>query len=228
MRKYDATDVIPERVARALAKDPFWFVIGGHAVRCFCPYRPSDDVDFGVATAKDIAAFVAKLRTKGRVAILERAKDTIHLQFEGTDVSIFALPKLRQHTEGHSLSTHGVLATKLHAILDRGTRRDFFDLYVMLEQERMGLIDCLGAIREVYATEVNDGLVLRAVTYFDDAEREAPLPGEGPKDWHRVKTFFVDAASALVTPPSAALDIQERVVDVRGVKSPKRRHEKRR
>jgi hypothetical protein len=24
---------------------PYWFVIGGHAVRCLKPYRPSRDVD---------------------------------------------------------------------------------------------------------------------------------------------------------------------------------------
>ena len=40
----------PAQHARARVVDdiPYWFVIGGQAVRCFAPYRPSRDVDFGV------------------------------------------------------------------------------------------------------------------------------------------------------------------------------------
>ena len=40
--------VIPASLAEAVGDLPIWFVIGGQAVRCFCPYRPSRDVDFGV------------------------------------------------------------------------------------------------------------------------------------------------------------------------------------
>lgn len=206
---------MPELVASAVARDPIWFVIGGHAVRCFCPYRPSDDVDFGVGTAKALEEVLSRLRSKGKVQIVERAKDTVHLSFDGLDVSIFVLPHLEAHTEARTLTATGVLATKLHAIVDRGTRRDFFDLYVMLEHERMGLIDCFRAMRTVYATEVNEGLLLRAICYFEDADKEAPLPGEGPTDWKRIRTFFSTAAGALITPPTRALDIQGRLVGVR-------------
>ena len=42
------------------------------------------------------------------------------------------------------------LATKLHAILDRGLRRDFFDLYVMLQHHQLGIVAVLAAIHAVY------------------------------------------------------------------------------
>jgi hypothetical protein len=213
-RRFEPKDVLPPRVSRALGKDPYWFVIGGHAVRCFCPYRPSDDVDFGVSRPKDLTELLRGLEAKGKVKLLERSADTVHLSFEGTDVSIFVLPVLRAHTEGHALTATGILATKLHAILDRGTRRDFFDLYVMMSQERLGFVDCVRALREVYATDVNEGLLLRAVTYFDDANAEAPLAGEGKKDWAVVQTFFKRAAGALLTPPGTSLEIERRVVGV--------------
>ena len=217
-RRHGPLEVMPASVARSLGRDPFWFVIGGHAVRCFCPYRPSNDVDFGVASAKDLRTLLRGLGKHGELVVLERAEGTVHAQLDGVDVSVFVLPGIKGHTEDHSLTAEGILATKLHAILDRGTRRDFFDLYVMLEQERFGLVDCFRAIRAVYRTEVNEGLLLRAVTYFEDAEAEAPLPGEGARDWETVRDFFVTAAGALVTPPRAPLAIQARVVDVRGVK----------
>lgn len=213
-RRFEPKDVLPGAVARILVRDPYWFVIGGHAVRCFCPYRPSRDVDFGVARAKDLESFLGAVRKKGKVKILERAKDTVHLSFDGVDVSIFVLPGLSEHTEACTLTAEGILATKLHAILDRGTRRDFFDLYVMMHQERFGFTDCVRALREVYETDVNEGLVLRAISYFEDADAETSLPGEGKKDWALVKAFFQRAAAALVTPPGVALEIEKRVVDV--------------
>jgi hypothetical protein len=217
-RKYEPTEVLPPEVSRLLGRDPYWFVIGGHAVRCFCPYRPSHDVDFGVERPRDLEALLRIFRTKGKVRLLERGKDTAHLSLDGIDVSIFVLPSLVVHTDGHSLTAIGILATKLHAVLDRGTRRDFFDLYVMMNQESLGVIDCIRAMREVYATDVNEGLLLRAIAYFEDARAEAPLPGEGPDDWSTVTTFFTRAAGALITPPGRALDIESRLVDVRSRK----------
>jgi hypothetical protein len=114
----------------------------------------------------------------------------------------------------HALTVQGILATKLHAILDRGTRRDFFDLYVMLEQQRLGIVECLKALREVYAADLDEGLLLRSLVYFEDAEREARLPGEGAQDWQRVKAFFEARVGALLLPPAEALDIQANQVDV--------------
>jgi hypothetical protein len=215
MARRSPLDVLPKRLAESLQADRHWFVIGGQAVRCFLPYRPSNDADFGVITAKDLSALVAELRRKGSVEVIERSEDTIHLRFEGIDVSVFVLPRLAPYVENGVLDVTGILATKVHALLDRGTRRDFFDLYVMLESERLGLLDCIVALESVYATEVNRGLILRALAYFDDAEAEARLPGEGPSDWATVKEFFATAVATLVVPPSRVLGIQSRVVDVR-------------
>ncbi|HEX2736389.1 MAG TPA: nucleotidyl transferase AbiEii/AbiGii toxin family protein [Polyangiaceae bacterium] len=151
--------------------------------------------------------------------LLERAKGTAHLDVGGTDVSIFVLPKLARYVKDGALTVNGILATKTHAILDRGTRRDFFDLYVMLQSQKLGLLACLSALNEVYETEANHGLVLRALCYFDDAEQDAPLPGEGPQDWARIREFFSRAVAALIVPPGEPLAIQANVIDVRSHKT---------
>lgn len=208
-------DVIPRDVAEALPGGRYWFVIGGQAVRCFAPYRPSNDVDFGVVTARNLAQLLNHLKKCGETEILERAEGTVHLRFEGVDVSIFVLAELEPHVIDNALDVTGVLATKTHALLDRGLRRDFFDLYVMLQLHSLGLADCLRALRDVYRTEVNDGLVLRALAYFDDAESGPPLPGEAPADWSHVKEFFQRGVAALIVPPTRALGIQRCVVDAR-------------
>jgi hypothetical protein len=206
---------MPAAIGRAVADLPYWFVIGGQAMRCFCPYRPSRDVDFGVTSARDLDDLVQQLQRRGHVEVIERADDTVHLRFDGIDVSIFVMALMAPFVSDRRLSVTGILATKLHAILDRGTRRDFFDLYVTLHQHALGIAECLAAMRKVYRQEINETLLLRALTFFDDAEREAALPGEGPDDWTTVKDFFWNRVGQLLIPPSRELQIERRVVDVR-------------
>jgi hypothetical protein len=211
---YSPTQVIPKELSEVVADLPYWFVIGGQAVRCFCPYRPSRDVDFGVRSPSDLQSLLSQLRNTGDVEIQEQSPDTVHLLWRGINVSVFVLEPLADHVEERRLTVSGILATKLHAILDRGTRRDFFDLYVTLQHHRRGIVESFAAMREVYRQPVNEHLLLRALTYFDDAEREAPLPGEGPDDWASVKDFFTRRVGDLLVPPSRALTIQALRVEV--------------
>lgn len=206
--------VIPGKLRPVVEPIPYWFVIGGHAIRCLCPYRPTRDVDFGVREATSLDELLEELSRSGEVEVLERGDDTVHLRWEGIGVSIFLLEEIGRFTEERRLTVEGMLATKLHAIIDRGTRRDFFDLYVVLEDQQLGIAECLRALRTVYRQEINDSLVLRALTYFDDAEREAALPGEGENDWKRVKEFFLSRVGQLLIPPSEPLEIQRQRIDV--------------
>jgi hypothetical protein len=138
------------------------------------------------------------------------------LRWNDIDLSVFILDEIAHFTEGRRLTVEGLLATKVHAIIDRGTRRDFFDLYVVLQDQQLGIAESLRALRTVYRQEVNDTLVLRALTYFDDADREAPLPGEGSGDWQEVKEFFLSRVGHMLVPPAQTLEIQRRRVDVVG------------
>ena len=187
MKVHQPVAVIPPCLGRAVDDLPYWFVIGGQAVRCFCPYRPSQDVDFGVRSVENLDDLLCQLESRGEVEITERSDDTVHLRFDGINVSVFVLGTLAPFVEDRRLTATGILATKLHAILDRGVRRDFFDLYVTMQQHALGIAECLASMREVFRQDLNEPLLLRALTYFEDAEREAPLPGEGVDDWSTVK-----------------------------------------
>jgi len=211
---YRPSQVMPRDLAEAVDALPYWFVIGGQAVRCFAPYRPSRDVDFGIDRAVNLDDLVEQLSRRGKVELQERSGDTVHLLWNGIKVSAFVAPHLAAHVEDRHLNATGVLATKLHVILDRGLRRDFFDLYVMLQQHRLGIAAVLAAAHSVHEGRIDDGLMLRALTYFDDADREAGLPGEGRSDWRMVKDYFLKQVGALLTPPMRRLEIQAQTVDV--------------
>jgi len=224
---YTPTQVIPPELGEIVDDLPTWFVIGGQAVRCFCPYRPSRDVDFGVRSPADLEQLLRQLRSRGQVEVLEQSEHTVHLRWSprrrgakkrvsSINVSIFVLDALVEHVEERRLTVTGILGTKLHAILDRGTRRDFFDLYVTLQHHRLGIAECLAAMQRVFRQPVNQQLLLRALTYFEDAEKEARLPGEGPSDWKTVKDFFTRRVGDLLVPPGRKLAIQAHRVDVKG------------
>ena len=212
---YTPAQVIPKDLADAVDALPYWFVIGGQAVRCFAPYRPSRDVDFGIDSADNLDDLVRQLKRRGDVELQEQSADTVHLLWNGTKVSAFVVPHLVRHVEDRHLDVTGILATKLQVILDRGLRRDFFDLYVMLQHHRLGIVSALAAMRTVYPGQVDEGLLLRALTYFDDAQREAAVPGERRSDWRVVKDYFLTQVGCLLTPPLRRLGIQAQTTDVR-------------
>ena len=214
MEVHQPVAVIPPPLGRAVEDLPYWFVIGGQAVRCFCPYRPSRPVDFGVRNVENLDDLLRQLMSRGETEILERGADTVHLRFEGINVSIFVLERLAPYVEDRRLNATGILATKLHAILDRGVRRDFFDLYVTLQRHSLGIAECLPSMRRVFRQDVDEPLLLRALTYFEEAEREAPLPGEAPEDWATVRDYFLTRVGNLLVPPTRALKIQDRIVDL--------------
>ena len=62
-----------------------------------------------------------------------------------------------------------IAAMKLAAITGRGTRKDFIDLYFLLKQYT------LSEMVSFYEKKYSDGssfLVLKSLTYFEDADRE--------------------------------------------------------
>ena len=92
-------------------------------------------------------------------------------------------------------------AMKLAAISRRGLRRDFWDLY-----EALGTGLTLRACGEAYVQrfgirEADLYHVLRALTYFDDAEKDPVFPpGLDAARWGAIKAFFLAEAPKLVSP----------------------------
>lgn len=85
-----------------------------------------------------------------------------------------------------------ISAMKLSAITNRGTRKDFIDLYFLL---RLYPIDfMLGFYREKYS-DAQLFTAVKSLTYFDDAENE-PMPIMiEPVEWESVKSTIITAVN---------------------------------
>lgn len=87
-----------------------------------------------------------------------------------------------------------IAAMKLAAVTNRGTRKDFVDVYFLLAEYT------LRQMLDWYCEKYPDGneyLVLRSLVYFDDAELE-PMPNMlTPIEWDKVKDVVTDAVKGL-------------------------------
>ena len=90
-------------------------------------------------------------------------------------------------------------AMKLAAIATRGIRRDFWDAFVMAKNGH-ALAQMAADFRAKFGKEASDLYhVVRALTYFDDAEADPILPrGMTPKRWKEVRAFFTKEAPHLL------------------------------
>ena len=77
-----------------------------------------------------------------------------------------------------------IVALKLAAITGRGSKKDFFDLYFLL------IHYSVQELLNFYSKKYNDGsvfMVLKSLTYFDDAEEDADPLQLIPVAWHEKK-----------------------------------------
>ena len=90
-----------------------------------------------------------------------------------------------------------IAAMKIHALADRGTKRDFVDVYFLAKEYP------LDEMLEFYESKYGNlkeqfYYIVRALDYFADAEHEKrPLSMLTSVDWEQVKTFFQAEAKRL-------------------------------
>lgn len=171
------------------------YLAGGTALALQLGHRISVDLDFFTAEDFNEAEVVGRLSLVKSFHKEGTAKGTIWGKISRTRLSLFRYqyPLLRAATlfEGIALaSLADIAAMKIHAIVDRGTRRDFVDVYFL--SKKYSLDRMLGFYQEKYsALESNLYSILRALDYFEDAEKESQMPNMISKvDWEEVKDFF--------------------------------------
>ncbi len=94
-----------------------------------------------------------------------------------------------------------IAAMKIEAIASRGARKDFYDLYFIC-QSGLSLQQAIAAFEKRFASAQPDLYHrLRALTFFDDAEREPEPNLVRLADWSAVRTFFVAEVKAIWEAP---------------------------
>ncbi len=91
-------------------------------------------------------------------------------------------------------SLEDLVCMKLLAIAQRGTKRDFVDLYALMQV--VSLAEALRLYQQKYGVSDITHL-LRALTYFEDADRERMPTMLQPLSWREVKRALTEALKQL-------------------------------
>ena len=86
-----------------------------------------------------------------------------------------------------------IAAMKIHAISDRHTKRDFIDLYFILNENIVTLDDVFILYDRKYKVlKQNKFILIKSLAYFDLAD-EDPMPEMiKPVNWSQVKKYFIE------------------------------------
>lgn len=176
------------------------YLVGGTAIALHLGHQRSLDIDlFSRPGPFDLeAARRALVAATPRAEIIEQSDVTLHLRLEGADVDIVRYPyrllaPAKRSPLGIRVAGLRDLATmKLAAIAKRGLRRDFWDLHEIVFSGRVSLARALEDYRKKFGTSEADIYhVPRALTWFEDAERESVMPrGLGVRRWRRIRADF--------------------------------------
>ncbi len=191
------------------------YLAGGTALYFYYHHRLSVDLDF--FTMKDFRPelLVFKLREEfgtADVEIMEKESLIVFLSPEKIKFSLFLLPyrllsslKSLELIEGvtcPAASLDDIAAMKAIAISQRGSAKDFIDLYYLLKHTQFKFEDLSSFVQQKYHLEKKYEYHMKtAMVYFDDAERELDsivlVQDDGhyrqlsESEWKEIKEFFV-------------------------------------
>jgi len=112
---------------------------GGTALALYLGHRQSQDFDFVRMVARDPAALVTQLAAREpAVEVADRGPHSLHLRLRGVPVSYRWQPGVRLEVgetfDGIPVAPLPTLtAFTCHAVAHRGSRKDFVDLYALLQ-----------------------------------------------------------------------------------------------
>jgi hypothetical protein len=175
-----------------------FYVAGGTAVALRFGHRRSEDFDWFAPALPRPDALLSDLQAQGLPLHDSQIEaGTVISRIEGVKISFFEyryplLDSLEQWPEYDTniASLRDLGAMKLLAVAQRGSRKDFVDVYELL-QSGVVLRGMLEDFREKFKTDSISAL--RGLTYFDDAETE-PLPEMlKPLDWRELRVALEQA-----------------------------------
>ena len=167
-------------------------LVGGTALALQIGHRKSIDLDlFGTIEVDTIT--ISKILNKiGKLTILKTSENINIVLIDGIKVDIVNydykwLEKTISHNGIVLADIKDIAAMKLAAITGRGTKKDFIDLFFLLKY--YNLQDML----DFYEQKYHDGsifLVLKSLSYFEDAEDEETPNMLKPVNWKEVKSYI--------------------------------------
>jgi Nucleotidyl transferase AbiEii toxin, Type IV TA system len=169
-------------------------IVGGTGLALQIGHRMSDDIDLFGDIEDGHQTILDELKKLGTISILKRTSN-IHIFLINevkVDIVNYSYPWLKPAIIKQNIKMadiEDIAAMKMGAITGHGTKKDFIDLYFLLQKFT------LDEMLHLYEKKFNDGsifLVLKSLCYFEDAESD-PMPKMFKEiSWDNVKQKIIE------------------------------------
>lgn len=170
-----------------------YYLGGGTAISIYFGHRGSFDLDwFTSSSLSDPLQFGQLLRNEGVNFVTETVErgtlygniDNVRLSFLEYHYDLLQPLIFWKESSCFLASLDDLACMKLAAVAQRGSRKDFIDVFSLVQQYKP-LPELLFLYQKKYRTE-NIAPVLLGLVYFDDAEEE-PDPPLWSLEWKEIK-----------------------------------------
>jgi predicted nucleotidyltransferase component of viral defense system len=154
-----------------------FYLVGGTSLSLQMGHRNSIDIDLFGKQEIDSDLFINLLNNFGKTEVQKSSKNILITDVDGIKVDFvnyqYQLIENPIEIDGiRMLSKKDIAAMKLNAIAGRGSKKDFIDLYFLLND--FTLQQMLGFYNEKYF-DGSEFMVLKSLYYFEEADSE-PQP----------------------------------------------------
>jgi len=184
---------------------PNTYLAGGTALALHLNHRRSFDLDLYSPQEFEAQLYLQLLEQKiPDFQLTSTSWQTIYGISQNTELSLFyyQYPLLEKPIKFQGLpiaSVADIGAMKLEAILSRGFKRDFFDLYTICQLDDYDLEKLLKLNQKKYGRDESYlPHIFKSLVYFTDAEELSERVEIIDNQWKKVKAYFVQNTHILV------------------------------
>lgn len=197
------TDTLPKHTTRLVSQlqtqKPLFlssfYLSGGTGLSLQLGHRESEDLDFFSRDSFTPQRLEMELTPFGSLRQTEFAEGTLNTFLNEVKLQFleYPYPLLQPFVEWKGIQLSSVLdigCTKLQTISMRGSKKDFVDLYFLLEKH--SLEDLLLYAQVKYAqSDYSQTHIIKSLVYFEDAEGQ-PMPRmHKPVQWEEIKEKII-------------------------------------
>lgn len=178
---------------------PKFYMVGGTALSLQLGLRESYDFDFCVPEQFNNELLLEEIGSLGEVKVKQNQKGTCDVILKGVQVSFFYYPNkiindfvtTEEMPKLKMASILDIAIMKVVAIGGRGSKKDFFDLYNIMNKCEISVEEISEGLIQKCGEKTNYVNIIMGLSYFEDAEQE-----ELPKvfieyNWEDIKEFFI-------------------------------------
>ena len=182
-----------------------FYLADGTALYLKYHHRISEDFDF--FTYPDVDFSIVQLQKKiesipAKIEHLLSDEDTLIVLINDIRFSFFSYkyPLLKPTIKIADIpidiaSDEDIACMKIVAIAQRGSKKDFYDLWFLMKRHNWSLKYIIELAKTKYQN-LSIGVILKSIIYFKDAEKE--FYEDIDQNWSEIKEFFVEEEKLFV------------------------------